>query len=78
MQNAMKLFGPVDNFSAPIIVLTLLSFSVLVCSFISLGYPIKLFFIQKEYKKAIRVVAFTTVFLFLFLALVIGALAIFK
>ena len=77
-RNAVKWFGPMDNFTAPIIMLTLLSVSVLICGFIALGYPIKLFFIQKKPKKAIKIVAFTTLFLFIFLSLIIAGVALIK
>lgn len=78
IQNAMKWFGPFNNFTGPIISLTLLSVSVLICGFISLGYPIKLFFIKKEYQKALKIVGFTTLFLGIFLVLLITAVALFR
>ena len=78
IQNAIKWFGPLNNFTGPIIMLTLLSLSVLICGFIALGYPIKLFFVKKQPQKAIKVVAFTALFLLIFLGLFIAGVAIFK
>ena len=77
IQNAMRWFGPLNNLTGPIISLSLLSVSVLICGFISLGYPIKLFFVKKDYMRAIRIVAFTTLSMFVFLALFIAGVAIF-
>jgi hypothetical protein len=74
MYNGEKLVGEPDNLFGPIFFLTLFSFSVLICAFIALGYPIKLFWIKKEPKKAIQVVGFMTLFLFVFLATIFGVL----
>lgn len=76
MQNAIKWFGPLNNFLGPIIMLTLLSVSVLICGFIALGYPIKVFWIKKQPKKAMKIVGYTTAFLFVFLALVVACLSL--
>ena len=76
MWNAEKWFGRADTFLTPVLVLTLLSFSVLVCGFLALGYPIKLFWIKKEPQKAIKIVAHTTLFLFVFLAIIFGVLTL--
>jgi len=77
IQNAMEWFGPLNNLTGPITFLSLLSVSVLICGFISIGYPIKLFFVKKDYKKAIKIVVFTTLFMFVFLALFIAGVALF-
>lgn len=75
-QNVAKWFGPVNNLFAPIIMLTLLSVSVLVCGFMALGYPIKLFWIKKQPKKAMKIVAYMTAFLFVFLVIFLGIVAL--
>lgn len=69
MFNANHWFGNIGNFLGPITVLTLFSVSVLICGFIALGYPIKLFWIKKQPQVAIKIVAYTTGFLFIFLIL---------
>lgn len=74
IQNGNKLFGPINNFWGPILFLTLFSFSVLICGFIALGYPVKLFWIKKNPNLAIKIVAYTTGFLFIFLLIIFGVL----
>lgn len=64
-------FGNVNNFLGPVLLLTIFSFSVLICGFIVFGYPIQLFFIENKKKKAIKVVLKTTSFFFVFLILVV-------
>lgn len=76
MQNAIKWFGPLNNFLGPIIMLTLFSVSVLICGFIALGYPINLFWVKKKPKQAVKVVAYMTAFLFIFLTLFIAVLSL--
>jgi len=74
IQNGEKLFGPINNFWGPILFLTLFSFSVLICGFIALGYPVRLFWIKKNPDLAIKIVAYTTAFLFIFLLVIFGFL----
>lgn len=74
MQNAEDLFGKINNFWGPILFLTLFSFSILICGFIALGYPVKLFWIKKNPNLAIKIVAYMTGFLFVFLLIVFGFL----
>ncbi len=76
MWNGNKWF-PVKGALGPIFVLTLFSVSILICGFLALGYPVYLFWEKKERIKAIRIVAFTTAWLILFLILILFAIAIF-
>ena len=66
MQNAEAWLGSVNEFTGPVLFLTLFAFSALVCGLITFYYPIELF-IDKKPKKAAQVVFYTAVFLFLFL-----------
>lgn len=74
IQNGNKLFGPINNFWGPILFLTLFSFSVLICGFIALGYPVRIFWIKKNPNLAIKIVGYTTGFLFIFLLAIFGFL----
>jgi hypothetical protein len=69
---------PVKSALGPIFVLTLLSVSVLICAFLSIGYPVYLFWEKKERITAIKLVALTTKWLLLFLILILLLALIFK
>lgn len=75
--NANSILGKGDNFSSPILFLLLLSTSVLVCALMVFYKPYKLFFDNKK-KEAISVVLTTAVWLFVFLALFLSSMIIFK
>ena len=77
MYNGNRWF-PVNNFLGPIFVLTLLSVSVLVCGFLSMGYPIYLFWEKKQRLEAMKLVGLTTKWLILFLISVLMLAVIFK
>lgn len=72
MWNANHVFGPHDTFLTPILVLTLFATSALVCSLIVFYKPYKLFTSGKK-KEALDTVIYTTVFLFVFLLIFLGA-----
>ena len=57
---------PLDAFWGPILFLSLFVISALVCALIVLGYPIKLFFVKKKPKQAIKIVLLTALWLILF------------
>ncbi len=65
--------GP-DTILAPLLMITLFSISVLICGFITLGYPIYLFWVKKEQSDAIRLVAYTTKWLILFFFVILALL----
>lgn len=77
MSNANSILGKSDNFATPILVLTLLSFSVLICALIVLYKPYKLFISGKK-KEAADVIVSTAAFLFGFLVLLLAGFIIFK
>lgn len=70
------LFGPAQNFLAPAVVLIIFVTSALVCALIVLGYPIILFWEKKQTTEALKLVAYTTVWLALFFLLALAALLI--
>ena len=66
LANGSKLFGPLKGFMGPLIFLTLLGISVLVCGFLTLSFPFYVFWIKKDLPKALRILGFTTFWLFVF------------
>jgi len=67
-------FGPQTNLIGPTMVLVLLVVSVLICALIAFGYPVFLFWQKKQTNKALKLVAYTTGWLVLFVLLFILAL----
>jgi ABC-type sugar transport system permease subunit len=63
-------FGPASNFFGPMLVLTLLVASALICGGIAFGYPLYLALEKKRIKEAIKVVVYTTTWVILFFAVV--------
>ena len=72
-----EIFGKMSNYFGPLTFLVLLCFSALVSALLTLGYPFVLFWIDKKPKKALRLVIYTTLWLFLFLILLMVTLVIF-
>lgn len=71
-------FGKMNNFLGPLLVLSLLVVSVLVCGLLAFGYPVYLFWERKKTKNSLRLVAFTCGWLALFVILFILLLLIVK
>ena len=69
-------FGPVPNFTAPLLALSLLVTSVIVCALLAFGYPVYLFWDKKESKKALELVGYTALWLILIITVLLTALAI--
>lgn len=69
ISNGNIIFGPLVGFMGPLIFLTLFSVSVLVCGFLVLGFPFYLFWFKKQIPKALKIVGFTTLWLFVFFLL---------
>ena len=66
-------FGKMNNYLGPVLVLTLLSVSVLVCGLLAFGYPVMLFWDEKKTRDALKLVGYTAAWLlgFIFLILTI-------
>lgn len=75
IENVGRWFRPEDTFSGPILFLTLFSTSVLVCGLLALGYPVRLFWIEKKPKAAIAIVGYMALFLVIFVLGLIVSLA---
>lgn len=77
MNNGSQVFGALDNsFFGPVVFLTLFAVSILICGFITLGYPVRLFWIEKKPAEAIKIVWYMTAFLALSLLVVFATLII--
>ena len=66
-------FGKMNNYLGPVLVLTLLSVSVLVCGLLAFGYPVMLFWDEKKTRDALKLVGYTAAWLlgFIFFILLI-------
>lgn len=59
-------FGPANNFLGPVLVLSLLVASALICGGMALAYPLYLALEKKRTKEAIRIVVYTTLWVLIF------------
>lgn len=69
MLNGNTWFGQM-NYLGPVLVLSLLVVSVLICALIAGGYPFLIFWDKKNTKEALRLIAYTAGWLLLFVVLV--------
>ena len=65
------MFGPMNTFFGPMLLLVVLVVSVLVCALLAFGYPVVLFWDRKESKESVKLVALTTIWLLLYVLLFI-------
>jgi len=72
-----EIFGKMNNYLGPVLLLSLLSFSVLVCGILAFGYPFKLFWIDRKPKDALNLVFYMAGWLGIFVLLVMLSLVIF-
>ena len=66
-------FSKIPEYFAPLILLVTLSTSALICGLITLGYPIIIFFNEKNPRKALRLIVGTVLYLIVFVLLFILA-----
>ena len=64
-------FGKMNNYLGPVLVLTLLSVSVLVCGLLAFGYPVMLFWDEKKTRDALKLVGYTAAWLLGFILLIL-------
>lgn len=69
------LFGPMPSLWGPPLLLVLFSTSVLVCALLTFGYAFKLLYVKKEPQKAIKLVAYTALWLMMFVFVALTLLA---
>ncbi|PIS09531.1 hypothetical protein COT75_01070 [Candidatus Beckwithbacteria bacterium CG10_big_fil_rev_8_21_14_0_10_34_10] len=60
-------FGNVPNFEGPLLFLTLFATSCLVCALLTLGYPAILIWKKKQVGNAIKLIAYTVLYLLFFI-----------
>lgn len=77
MWNGNHIFGQINNFLGPVLVLILFATSALICGLLVFYKPYRLFFEGKK-KEAVSIVVHTTVWLFVFLAIAFLLVAIFR
>lgn len=63
-------FGRLPNFFGPLLMLTLLSTSAMICGLLVFAYPVKLYFKTKKYEQPIKIVLMTAGWLALFSLLI--------
>jgi hypothetical protein len=69
-------FGKLTGFLGPVFFLVLFVTSALISALIVLGYPIVLFWVKKKTAEAIRLVAYTTGWLILFVLIIVAVLVL--
>ena len=77
LQNGERVFGSMNDFIGPVMFLTLFAVSALVCALITLGFPVKLFWIEKKQTEALKLVGYTTAFLALFVLIMFAVAMIY-
>ena len=70
-------FGQMNNLLGPVLVLSLLVVSALICALIALGYPFLVFWDKKNTKGALMLIGYTIGWLVLFIALYMTLLLVF-
>jgi hypothetical protein len=68
-------FGQDKEFFAPVLMLTLLSTSALICALITLAYPAVLALKKNQPVKALKIIGFTAAWLVLFVILIMVGVA---
>jgi hypothetical protein len=74
MFKGSDIFGSTPNYLGPVMFLLLFCASALICGFLTMAYPLVLFFDDKI--KALKVVLFTILWLFLFIFLMLFVLSL--
>jgi len=69
-------FGKMDFYLGPVLFLVLFILSALICGLTAFAYPIYIFWEEKNTSKALRIIGFTSIWLFVFVLLVMTALII--
>lgn len=68
-------FGHVPNFIGPLLMLTILSTSAMICGLLVFAYPVKLYLKTKKYEQPIRIVLMTAAWLAVFSLLIMLGIA---
>ena len=73
-----EIFGKVPNYLGPFLFIVIFSTSALICALITLGYPIKLYLKTDDIKKPLKLIIYTSIWLFVFILLILSILFIIK
>lgn len=76
LSNGNQVFGSVKGFIGPLIFLTLLGVSILICGFLTLAFPFYLFWTKKNLPKALNVLGLTTFWMILFFLLYVASISL--
>src|SRR3989344_9421153 len=68
-------FGKMPEYFGPVLMLTLLSTSALICALITLAYPAFLIWKKNQLVKALKLIGFTAVWMVLFVVLIMWRVA---
>ncbi len=72
---AEEWFGRVPEYLGPVLMLSMLSTSALICGLITLAYPAFLLWKKNQPVKALKLIGFTAAWMVLFVALIIWRVA---
>jgi len=73
--NAERWFGNMpEQFFAPLLMLTLLSTSAMICGLLVFAYPVKLYLTTKKFAPAFKIVLMTAVWLAVFSLLIMAGI----
>src|SRR3989338_9586973 len=77
--NAQSWFGNMpEKFFAPLLMLTLLCTSAMICGLLVFAYPVKLYLKTKKYEQPLKIVLMTAAWLAVFSLLIITGILVFK
>lgn len=71
-------FGQVPNFFGPLLMLTILSTSAMICGLLVFTYPVKLYLKTKKYEQPLKIVFHTAAWLVVFSLLIMLGIALWK
>lgn len=71
-------FGYVPNFVGPLLMLTILSTSAMICGLLVFAYPVKLYLKTKKYEQSLKIVLTTAAWLVVFSLLIMMGIVLWK
>lgn len=71
-------FGHVPNFVGPLLMLTILSTSAMICGLLVFAYPVKLYLKTKKYEAPLKIVLSTAAWLVVFSLLIMMGIVLWK
>lgn len=71
-------FGRMPNYLGPLLMLTLLSTSALICGLIVFAYPVKLYLKTKKFEQPLKIVLSTAAWLVVFTVVIMTGIIVLK